>query len=119
VGSVERTAEILRRCQLVVSNDTGVMHLAAAMGTPTVGLFGPNTPQRYAPVGPRALAVYTTRVPCSPCIHVHHGIIPDCTHPETGRCMLDVDVDAVVAAAAHLLAACRDLETCDPTGSGP
>jgi len=104
LGSIERTAEVLRRCRLVVSNDTGVMHLAAAMGTATIGLFGPNTPQRYRPIGPRAAAVYTTRVPCSPCIQIHLGQVPDCTHVEKGRCLLDITVDDALAAAARILA---------------
>src|SRR5262249_53331925 len=76
--SLEQTAELLRRCRLVVSNDTGLMHLAAAMGTATVGLFGPNSPSRYAPVGPRTASVYVTRVSCSPCIQVHQGLVPEC-----------------------------------------
>ncbi len=103
LGSLERAAELLRRCRLVVSNDTGVMHLAAAMGAPTVGLFGPNSPRRYAPVGPRTASVYTTDVPCSPCINVHQGIVPECFHPEKGRCLLDIDVETVVRTAMDLL----------------
>ncbi len=98
-GSIERSAELLRRCDLLVSNDTGVMHLGAAMGTPTVGLFGPNSPTRYAPTGPRVASVCTTRIPCSPCIHIHRGVVPECFNEERGRCMLDVDVESVFQAA--------------------
>lgn len=107
LGSIERAAEVLRRCRLVVSNDTGVMHLAAAMGAPTVGLFGPNTPRRYGPIGPRAASVYTTKVPCSPCINVHLGVVPECFHPEKGRCLLDLDVETALSTAKRLLAAGR------------
>jgi len=99
LGPIERSAELLRRCDLLVSNDTGVMHLGAAMGTPTVGLFGPNTPARYGPVGPYATSVYATGIPCSPCIHIHLGVVPECFNEERGRCMLDIDVESVFQAA--------------------
>jgi heptosyltransferase-2 len=101
--SLQHTAEILRRSALVVSNDTGVMHLAAAMGTPTVGLFGPNSPARYAPVGPRTAAVYGAKTACSPCIHIHRGEVPDCSHPVRGQCLLDIEVAHVVDAARSLI----------------
>lgn len=110
LDSIQHTAEVVRRCHLVVSNDTGVMHLAAAMGTPTVGLFGPNSPVRYAPVGPRAISVYTTNIACSPCIHIHRGIVPDCFADEKGRCLLDIEVETVFAAVQ------RDLLRVDPEG---
>lgn len=50
-------AAVLARCALFVGNDSGLMHLSAATGTPTIGLFGPTPASEYAPVGPRALAV--------------------------------------------------------------
>ena len=45
---------LLRRCALFVGNDSGLMHLAAATGAPTLGLFGPSRASEYAPVGPHA-----------------------------------------------------------------
>ena len=51
-------AEVLRRCNVVVANDSGLMHLAAAGGVPTVGLFGPSPVENYAPWG-RHTAVVT------------------------------------------------------------
>jgi ADP-heptose:LPS heptosyltransferase len=103
--SLQHTAEVLRRSVLVVSNDTGVMHLAAAMGTPTVGLFGPNSPARYAPVGPRTLAVYRTHAACSPCIHIHRGVVPECSNDVRGRCLLDIQVPHVMEAVHMVMAA--------------
>ncbi|WP_050801400.1 glycosyltransferase family 9 protein [Gluconobacter morbifer] len=47
-------AALLRRCRLFVGNDSGLMHLAAAAGTPTLGLFGPSRATEYAPAGPSA-----------------------------------------------------------------
>jgi ADP-heptose:LPS heptosyltransferase len=45
-------AALLRRCALMVANDTGPLHLAAALGTPSLGLFGPTRAERNGPYGP-------------------------------------------------------------------
>jgi LSD1 subclass zinc finger protein len=100
LGGLERTAALLRRCGLLISCDTGIMHLGAAMGIPTVGLFGPNTPACWAPVGPRATYVYATRLSCSPCINSYRRLIPQtCTAPTYGACMSDIGVHEVLRAA--------------------
>ncbi|HZB90207.1 MAG TPA: glycosyltransferase family 9 protein [Stellaceae bacterium] len=54
-------AAALRRAALFIGNDTGIMHIAAAMGTPTLGLFGPSLEANYAPWGPRTAVVRTTK----------------------------------------------------------
>jgi len=70
--------EIARRARLVVAADTGTLHLACAISTPVVGLFGPTDPQRN---GPFAAADRTLRrvPPCAPCHRrvcaTHHGIM--------------------------------------------
>ena len=61
LGSIAKAAALLAECDLLVSNDTGIMHLGAAMGAPTVGIFGPVSPRRWAPVGPHATAVSRKR----------------------------------------------------------
>ncbi|MAF35030.1 hypothetical protein CMO91_04255 [Candidatus Woesearchaeota archaeon] len=66
------------QCKAFVACDTGTMHIAAAQGVPTVGLFGPNTPVRFAPYGPANASVYKPKYP-KPCINVHLGKI-DCPH---------------------------------------
>jgi ADP-heptose:LPS heptosyltransferase len=48
---------LLERAALFVGNDSGLMHMAAAAGTPTLGLFGPTDESIYGPFGPRSLAV--------------------------------------------------------------
>lgn len=59
VGRLEvpEAAAALARCALFVGNDSGLMHLAAAVGVPTLGLFGPTSAEEYGPVGARAAAV--------------------------------------------------------------
>ena len=67
-GSLGVTAELMRRCNLVVTHDSGPMHLAAAAGIPTISLFAPTDPRRKAPLGGqhRCLAA---DLPCAPCYH--------------------------------------------------
>jgi heptosyltransferase-3 len=59
VGSVSLSvaAAVLQRAALFIGNDSGLMHLAAAAGAPTVGLFGPTDAATYGPVGRCAVAV--------------------------------------------------------------
>src|SRR6202008_394623 len=62
VGRIDllTAAAVLRRCALFVGNDTGLMHIAAASGTPTLGLFGASPVEQYAPWGRGTEAVRTT-----------------------------------------------------------
>ena len=52
-------AAVVKRCALFIGNDTGLMHLAAATGAPTLGLFGPSLIDQYAPWGPHTAVVAT------------------------------------------------------------
>jgi ADP-heptose:LPS heptosyltransferase len=87
----------LARAAVVVTNDSGPMHLAAALGAPTVGLFGPETPVMYAPLGLEARALYRPP-PCSPCINVHDNKVSSCIFGEP-QCLVNIEVDEVLAAA--------------------
>ncbi len=58
--SLVEVAACLARCALFVGNDSGLMHLAAAAGAPTLGLFGPTSHEEYAPAGVKAAAVVST-----------------------------------------------------------
>jgi heptosyltransferase II len=83
---------------LAISNDSGLMHIAAAIGTPTMGIFGPTSPYHWAPLNGLAATVQTkTLVPCQPC---HR---PVCTMNDH-RCMRDIPATDVVATAQRLLA---------------
>jgi len=105
LGALGRTALLLSRCDLLVSSDTGVMHLGASMGVPTVGIFGATRSDHWAPVGPRATFVYATQVDCSPCVDVLRQIAPlECVNAKKSRCMWDVGVDRVLQAARKVVA---------------
>lgn len=90
------TAACLGRAALYVGNDSGPMHMAAAMGVPTLGLFGPSPESRYAPWGPRGASV---RGPRS-----FEQIVGDPAYDyRSAQCeMTDLGTDRVVEAAAAL-----------------
>jgi ADP-heptose:LPS heptosyltransferase len=89
---------VLRRARLVVSVNTGVMHLAAIAGAPTVAINGPNRNGRWGPIGPRAVGV---EAPGSDCGYLHLGFEFDKNPTD---CMTRTTVDQVYAAARALLA---------------
>src|SRR5512134_2801229 len=57
---------LLSRCDLLVCNDSGIMHLAAALSTPLIALFGPQSPVKFGPWGKNCEIMYRN-FPCSPC----------------------------------------------------
>jgi heptosyltransferase-2 len=84
--------------KVAISNDSGLMHIAAAAGTPTMGIFGPTSPYHWAPLNGLAATVQTkTTVPCQPC---HR---PVCTMNDH-RCMRDIAASDVVATTARVMA---------------
>ncbi len=92
-----RLASVLGHLDVLVTNDSGPMHLAAALGVPCVALFGPTDPRRTAPAGDSHQTLVSDRW-CQPCFRrrcplLHHG------------CMKDLEVDAVVEAVDVTLAA--------------
>lgn len=93
--SLSETAALLARCKCLVSSDTGPLHLATAVGTPVVGLFGSTDPARTGPAG-RGHRVLTASLACVPCEE------KDC--PEgTRACMDAITVDSVVAAVRDVI----------------
>ena len=96
--SLGQLLELFRQAKLVVSLDTGPMHLAAASGTPTLGLFGANTPNSWGPYGSYHRAIY--HGPIIPCTQQQYGKV--CRHPE-GYHMGDIAVDEVFQAALEML----------------
>jgi lipopolysaccharide heptosyltransferase I len=64
--SLRQLCEVLRRCRVTIANDTGPMHISAAVGTPTVAIFGPTDPTRLRPYG-EGHSVVSAPPPCAPC----------------------------------------------------
>lgn len=87
---------LVKNCKLFISNDTGPMHVAAAQGVRTIGLFGPNLPTRFAPYG-KNISLYVKQE-CSPCINVHQGKFPECTNPIKGKCLKELAPKMVLEA---------------------
>lgn len=95
-------AALLGDLDLLVTGDTGPMHLAAAMGTPVVALFGPAHPARYGPLI-RDARIVRVDLPCSPCGRVR--LPPERCRGHVPDCMDGITVAMVVHAAQELLQA--------------
>jgi heptosyltransferase-2 len=92
---------VLSQCHLFIGNDSGVMHVAAAVGLPVVGIFGPTDPFGTTPMTLRR-AIVQEKPYCSPCF------LRRC--PTDHRCMMRIAAETVVAAARPWLM---------PAGVGP
>jgi ADP-heptose:LPS heptosyltransferase len=84
---------------VMITNDSGPGHFAAAAGLPTIVLFGPETPKLYQPLG-NSHAIYAG-LACSPCVSAHNHRKTACTD---NVCMQAIEVDEVYAAVAKVLA---------------
>jgi lipopolysaccharide heptosyltransferase II len=102
--TLPETAALLARLDVLVTGDTGPMHLASAVGTPVVALFGPSDPRRYGPRGGPS-AILRVQLPCSPCGQVR--LPPERCRGHVPDCMDGISVEVVVAAARQLLGSSR------------
>ena len=95
--SLRQLMAMLKICRVLVTNDTGPMHVAAALGTPVVVPFGSTTPTLTAPglPGDSHHHLLTSQVPCSPCFRR--------TCPIDLRCMKDITVEMVVESVCSVL----------------
>ena len=83
---------LIAAADLVISADTSAVHIASAVDTPVVGLYGPNTPLLYGPWGAKGLAVYQG-FDCSPCITNFNTKLNTCRHASgRGACMEAIEV---------------------------
>jgi lipopolysaccharide heptosyltransferase II len=97
-------AAVLSELDVLITGDTGPMHLGAAVGTPLVALFGPSDPRRYGPVGSNH-RVIRVDLPCSPCGQVR--LPPERCRGHVPDCMDGIRAVVVMAAVRELLAAGR------------
>lgn len=92
--SVRELASLIERCSVFVSNDTGPMHMAAALKVPVVALFGSTDMNITGPIGEKHRVIWK-KVECSPCF------LREC--PKDFRCMNLITVDEVVDAVTERL----------------
>ncbi len=64
--TLKQMAALLEKASLIITNDTGTLHLASAMHCPTVAIFGPTNPYRYGPIGTKNIVIHSN-IPCFPC----------------------------------------------------
>ena len=96
--SLSETAAVIQKSSLLVSGDSGVLHIAVGLGVPTVSLFGPGRAKKWAPQGDRHMVI-NKGLACSPC--TTFGTTPSC--PIDAQCMRDITVDEVVNAVTMVL----------------
>ena len=92
--SVRLMAAFLKMCTLVIANDSGPMHIAAALDVPTIGIFGPTDPRKHGPLGPNAGYVIKTDLHCSMCNKL------EC--PYGHECMTQLSTEALLTKADEL-----------------
>jgi ADP-heptose:LPS heptosyltransferase len=99
-------AALIAHCRLLIGNDSGPMHVAAALGVPVVAIFGPGDPDRSAPYAAPGSSVkivaITRRYPCAPC---RQAFFQECYPSPAGKpmCLESVGVEEVVRAAREVL----------------
>lgn len=97
--SLSEAIDLMAAAQVAVANDSGLMHVAAAVGVPTVGIFGSTSPDNTPPMSDAA-AVVTHRLACSPC---HARTCP----LEHTRCLTEIEPAEVLATLDRLLVSLR------------
>lgn len=106
--SLKQTGALIERCSLFIGNDSAPQHIASAVDTPVVALFGPTDPDNFGPSSSLS-SVVTAGLPCSPCFHWMASPLQylylssvkrlECRH----ECMSEISPDQVMSAAHQLL----------------
>jgi lipopolysaccharide heptosyltransferase II len=90
--TIKQVAALIERCALLVCNDSGLMHVAVAVGTPVVAIYGPTDLRRTAPLG-ESHTVVRHDLPCSPCFKLEgDAAVKDCPHHD---CLNSITADEV------------------------
>lgn len=92
--NLKEAIALISRCDIFISNDSGLMHVSGALGIPTIALFGSTNPATTSPAGDKSVVIHHD-VPCSPCLK------PVC--PTDFACMKLITVEEVCATARMLL----------------
>ncbi len=96
--SLAETAAVLSKTQLLVSGDSGILHLAVGLDVPTVSLFGPGIPDKWAPSGTNHIVI-NKQLPCSPC--TRFGYTRPCSNG--AKCIQDITPKEVFQAVNSLV----------------
>jgi heptosyltransferase-2/heptosyltransferase-3 len=99
--SVRQLAALLERLDLLVTNDAGPLHLAAALGTPTVSVFGPGSPDRFGPPETERHAVIYRPPACGACVDFLSGRLGACRKGE--HCVRDIPLEEVRRTVLEML----------------
>ncbi|MFH0807149.1 MAG: glycosyltransferase family 9 protein [Elusimicrobiota bacterium] len=91
--NISQLIVLFKNSKLLISNDSGPLHLAVALKTPTISFFGPETPVLYAPSGDKNI-VFFKNLDCSPCINVHEDKTFRCDK-KSPACLEDITVGEV------------------------
>jgi heptosyltransferase-3 len=86
--SIGELPAVLKLCRLFLGVDTAALHIAAAVGVPTVGIFGPSSPISWAPRGPQHIVIAKT-MECVPCRQ------KGCQNNEVSRCLEELTIEEV------------------------
>lgn len=92
-------AAAMNRCDLIITNDSGPMHVAISQKVPIIAMYGPSIPKLYGPYTDNATIV-TAQPPCMGC---KDGMKHKCDHPDKNNCMTRLTVEQVCEAAEALL----------------
>jgi heptosyltransferase III len=99
--TIKQFAAMAKKSALFVGNDNGAMHMASAVGTPVVGLFGPSNPREWSPRGGPVEILYK-ELDCRSCFH------PTCIRGEE-NCMRLITVEEVLSASGRLMQRVREV----------
>jgi ADP-heptose:LPS heptosyltransferase len=97
------TAALLKKCCLFIGNDSGPLHLAAALNVPTIGLFGPTAPRQFYPYKSIKHTFIYKNLPCSPCYRFGGGVwqyFPRCSK---AYCMEEITIWELIFLVKQML----------------
>jgi ADP-heptose:LPS heptosyltransferase len=93
--NIKQMAGLLSKCNLVIANDSGPMHLSAALGIPTIGFFGPTDPKKHGPYSDKSDYVIKSDLHCIVCNKL--------ICPYNKECFYQMDTDEIISKAIKLL----------------
>ena len=99
--SLKESVALLKKCEVVVCNDSGPMHLAAAVNKKVVGIFGPTHPCEKAPLHEESKYIWKQQMGCNPCYDLWGRFPKPC--PYGKKCMDKISVNEVIESIMQLL----------------